>query len=112
MKYEDLVAQVKAVAQKARVSRIVGHAAFQFNIEGEAEGAFYIELTGGKINVEPFEYYDRDVLIVTKADIVLQMLSGKIKPREAYANGFLHAYGDVELLDVLPFEGKKKKMQI
>ena len=32
----------------------------EFEIEGEAEGAFYVELLDGKVDVEPFEYYDRD----------------------------------------------------
>lgn len=106
MKYEELVANVKKAVKKAKVSKTVGHAAFQFNVEGEAEGAFYLEIADGKIYVEPYEYYDRDVIIVTSADVIMQMLEGKLQPREALANGWLKAYGDVELLNVLPFGGK------
>ena len=56
MKYEEIVEKVKAATSKANVSRAVGHIAFQFNIEGEGEGAFYLEIADGKVNVEPFEY--------------------------------------------------------
>lgn len=58
MKYEELVENVKNATSTAKVSRAVGHIAFQFNVEGEAEGAFYVEIADGKVNVEPFEYYD------------------------------------------------------
>ena len=106
MNYEELVANVKKAVQKAKVSKAVGHVAFQFNVEGEAEGAFYLEIADGKINVEPYEYYDRDAIIVTSADVIMQMIEGKLQPRVAYTKELLRVYGDVELLGVLPFGGK------
>ena len=36
MTYEELVKQVKEIAEGADVSKIEGHVAFQFNIEGKA----------------------------------------------------------------------------
>ncbi|MBP3579292.1 MAG: SCP-2 sterol transfer family protein, partial [Lachnospiraceae bacterium] len=65
MKYEELVARVKDAMKVVQVSRQVGHVAYQFNVEGEGEGYFYVELDDGKVNVEPYEYYDRDLIIVT-----------------------------------------------
>ena len=106
MNYEELVANVKKAVKKAKVSKTVGHVAFQFNVEGEAEGAFYLEIDDGKINVEPYEYYDRDAIIVTSADVIMQMIEGKLQPRVAYTKELLRVYGDVELLGVLPFGGK------
>lgn len=106
MKYEELVEKVRHGVKKAKVSKTVGHVAFQFNVEGEAEGAFYLEINAGKINVEPYEYYDRDVIIVTTADIIMQMLEGKLKPREAHTKELLRVYGDIALLEILPFGGK------
>lgn len=103
MTYEELVMKVKNATSNCRVSKAVGHVAFQFNVEGEGEGAFYLEISDGKVYVEPYEYYDRDVIIVTTAEVILQMLEGKIMPREAYANEKLRAYGNVNQLEVLPF---------
>lgn len=108
MTYEELVENVRAAAKKTKVSIAVGHVAFQFNVEGEAEGAFYLEISDGRINVEPYEYYDRDVIIVTTADIIMQIIEGNLQPRVAYTNGQLNAYGDVEQLSVLPFGSECK----
>lgn len=103
MKYEELVASVKAAVKNIAVSKTIGHIAYQFNIEGEAEGAFYLEIDNGKINVEPYEYYDRNVIIVTSADILLQIISGKVKAMNAYANGQIKVYGNLEMLEYLMF---------
>lgn len=102
MRYEELVANVKKAAERAKVGRPVGHIAFQFNIEGEAEGAFYLEIADGHVYVEPYEYYDRDVLIITTADVVMQMIEGRLQPMVAYTNEQLRAYGNVDQLRVLP----------
>lgn len=102
MTYEELVARVADAMKRAKVSRQVGHVAFQFNVEGEAEGAFYLEIADGKINVEPYEYYDRDIIIVTSAAVILQMLEGGLTPRAAYTNGQMQVYGDASQLAVLP----------
>lgn len=103
MTYEELVQNVKDAVKTARVSKTVGHVAFQFNVEGTAEGAFYVELSDGKINVEPYEYYDRDLIITTGADVIMQMLAGELQPMAAYTNGQLRVYGDESQLKVLPF---------
>lgn len=103
MKYEDIVEKVKMSVSKAKVSRTVGHVAFQFNVEGEGEGAFYVEIADGKVSVEPFEYYDRDVIIVTTAEVIMQMIEGGLQPMVAYTNGQMKVYGNLELLSVLPF---------
>ena len=103
MRYEELVENVRNATKGAKVSRAVGHVAFQFNVEGEAEGAFYLEITDGRINVEPYEYYDRDIIIFTSADVIMQMAEGSLSPRAAFTNGQLRILGDVEQLKVLPF---------
>ena len=110
MTYEELVTKVKEATRNARVSKAVGHVAFQFNIRGEAEGAFYLEICDGRIIVEPYEYYDRDVVIETTADVLIQMLEDGLLPRIAFANDQLNAYGNVDQLEVLPFGCDKAKI--
>lgn len=106
MNYDELVLNVKNAVKKSKVSKMVGHLAFQFNVEGAAEGSFYIEIDDGKINVEPYEYYDRDVVIIATADVIMQMIEGKLQPRVAYTNEMIKVYGDMELLGVLPFSSE------
>ena len=103
MMYEELVARVREAMKVVQVSREVGHVAYQFNVEGEGEGYFYVELDDGRVNVMPYEYYDRDLIVVTTAEVILQMLEGKITPRGAYTNGLLKVYGDSRQLENLPF---------
>ena len=109
MRNEELVEKVRQVAKKANISKLVGHIAYQFNIEGEGEGAFYLVIADGKVSVEPYEYYDRDVLIVVTQDVLLKLISGELKPLGAYADGEITVYGDVEQLKMLPFGKEKKK---
>lgn len=102
MTYEKLVENVRQTTKRMLASKTIGHVAFQFNVEGEAEGAFYLEIDGGRINVEPYEYYDRDLIIVTSADVIMQMAEGRLQPMTAYSNGQLKVYGDVRQLEFLP----------
>ena len=102
MKYEEIVEKVRNATSKANVSRAVGHIAFQFNVEGEGEGAFYLEIADGKVYVEPYEYYDRDVIIVTTADVIMQMIEGGLQPMVAYTNEQMKVYGNIDHLKVLP----------
>ena len=59
MTYEQIVEKVRAMYQDADVSAIEGTQAIQVNLAGKnAEGIFYIEVKDGKVNVEPYNYYD------------------------------------------------------
>lgn len=95
MTYEELVKQVKKIAENADASNIQGHVAFQFNIEGEAAGAFYLEVKDGKAAVEPYEYYDRDVLIKCTAETLLKIVEGKLDPVFAFTMQKIKVEGDL-----------------
>lgn len=107
MTYEELVDHVRRVATKARISKLVGHVAYQFNVVGEAEGIFYLEIVDGRVKVEPYDYYDRNVLIITSAKTIMEMLSGRLQPMLAFTNGQIQVYGEVDQLKVLPFGHKQ-----
>lgn len=96
MKYEELVAKIKDQFMKADVSLLKEHISYQFNIEGEAEGAFYAEISDGKLSIEPYEYYDRDVLFTTTAETLLEIAEGKLDAVEAFTKGRLKVEGDFE----------------
>lgn len=95
MTYQELVEQVREAYKNADASSIKEHVAFQFNIEGEGEGAFYLEIADGKINIEPYEYYDRDVLITTSAETLLKIGTGKLDPVLAYTIKKIRVEGDL-----------------
>lgn len=95
MTYEELVQQVKGIAEGTDAGKIQGHVAFQFNIEGEGEGAFYLEVKDGKAMVEPYEYYDRDVLVRCTAETLLKIMEGKLDPVMAYTLQKIRVEGDL-----------------
>lgn len=95
MTYEEIVASVKTAYADVDASHITDHVAFQFNVTGEGEGAFYVEIKDGKVNVEPYEYHDRDILVTANADTVIGLANGKIDPVKAYLIGKLKAEGDL-----------------
>ncbi|MCR5641181.1 MAG: SCP2 sterol-binding domain-containing protein [Lachnospiraceae bacterium] len=118
MTYEELVALVRKNAGLAGNSGISGHIAIQVNVEGEAEGAFYLEFSNGKITVMPYEYYDRDLVIFCHYEEVVEMARGKLDPIYAYESGRIWVEGNVSRLPVLSefirrglsqYEAKQKK---
>lgn len=113
MTYDELITQAKEIYKDVDASHIDQHIAFQFNITGEAEGAFYLEIADGKVNVEPYEYYDRDVLITTSEESLLKIALGQLDPVHAYLTGKIKVEGDLDKalklkeLSVKPKEKKK-----
>lgn len=101
MTYEELVAQVQACASKMDAKTITDHLAVQFNVEGEAEGAFYLEISSGHISVEPYEYYDHDVVVIASAKQILDIFGGKLDPAKALSQGKIKAEGNGGRLGLL-----------
>ena len=96
MTYEQLFRTIKEMFMKADVSNVSEHLAFQFNITGEGEGAFYAEVKDGVLYVEPYEYYDRDAIFICSADTLLKLASGKLDPVFAFTVGKLKVEGSLE----------------
>lgn len=85
MTFEELMERVQEIYQNAQASAIKEHAAIQFNIYGKAEGKFYIEIKDGEIDIQPYEYYDRDVIIQTTADTLFDIMEGRTDIGQVYA---------------------------
>ena len=108
MTYEEIVAYTKKKVAAANFKSYKGHLAAQVNITGEGEGAFYIELNDAAVAVEPYEYYDRDVILVSNADVFIAILDGKKAAQDAVAAGELRLEGNVEKALELAEAFKKK----
>ncbi|MCR5100049.1 MAG: SCP2 sterol-binding domain-containing protein [Butyrivibrio sp.] len=76
--YSEIVKEAKKTLKLVDKANIKQHLAVEIDITGEGEGAFYIEFDKGSIKVEPYEYYDRDLLIRAESDVILGFLSGKL----------------------------------
>ena len=96
MTYAELFSQIKTEFMMTDVSDIQEHLAYQFNITGEGEGAFYVEVKDGRLYIEPYEYYDRDVLFTCSARTLLSMAAGKLDPVLAFTIQKLKVEGNFD----------------
>lgn len=116
MTYEELVKTLKDTYESADASEVKEHIAIQFNVKGEGEGAFYLEIADGKVNIQPYEYYDRDVLVTTQAKDLLDIFAGKMDFVDAFNNGVIGAEGNLikalSLKDVLEKYNKAPKKSL
>ncbi len=95
MTYEELVAALRQAYSCADASSIKGQVAIQFNVTGTGSGALYVKIADGQIDVQPYEYYDRDVLVTTSATDLIAIAEGRLDPVHAYLTGKIKASGDL-----------------
>ena len=105
MTYESIVEAARNKFSDVNVSSVQGTMAFQINIEGKAaSGIFYIEIKDGKVNVEPYEYYDRNAIITMNGTNFIKLINGKLDPVIAFTTGKLKVDGDVNAaLELIKF---------
>ncbi len=96
MTYEEFFAEVKEQFQKADVSNVTEHLAYQFNITGEAEGVFYVEVKDGRLYVEPYDYHDRDAVFTAKAETLKKIAAGEQDPILAVTLQKLKVEGNID----------------
>ncbi len=96
MTFQDFFNEVAGQFAGAKVNGIQEHLAYQFNIVGEAAGAFYVEVKDQVVHVEPYEYYDRDVAFTAKADVFRKIITGNMDPVFAFTTGKLKVDGSIE----------------
>lgn len=98
MTYAELVKQVKKNIKVSDKNIAKNHFAVEFDIYGEGEGAFYVEFSDGKVDVEPYEYYDYDIRIRTDAETALKLSGGTLDFEKALLEGKISAEGKVDRL--------------
>ncbi|MCQ2499412.1 MAG: SCP2 sterol-binding domain-containing protein [Lachnospiraceae bacterium] len=113
MTYHEFVQELREIFNTIDASAIEEHFAIQLNIVGEAEGALYIEFADGAIDVQPYEYYDRDLIINADFETALDIVSGEIELAEAFAEEKIEVWGDfdkaIEIFSIILGMNKKAK---
>ena len=99
MTYEQIVEKVKKALNKVDASGVKGHLAVQVDVYGEGEGAFYIEVKDGKVDVQPYEYFDHDLRIRCTAGEIISIVEGKKKIIEEVAAQNIEALRNVARID-------------
>ena len=118
MTYEQIVEKVKKALAKVDASGVKGHLAVQVDVYGEGEGAFYIEVKDGKVDVQPYEYFDHDLRIRCTAGEIISIVEGKKKIIEEVAAQNIEALRNVARIDDFaellssPVAAKKTKVSV
>lgn len=105
LSYESIVETTRNKFADVDVSSVNGTMAFQIEIEGKAvNGIFYIEIKDGKVNVEPYEYYDRNAIIHINGTNWIKLINNKLDPVVAFTTGKLKVDGDINAaLEMIKF---------
>lgn len=101
MTYEEIVERVRDDYENADARAIYEHVAIQFNVEGEGSGIFYIEVSNRKVSVEPYDYYDKDALVVITSEALIAISDGKMTKEEAVEQGFIKIYGNMDKIKLM-----------
>ncbi len=102
--YEQVVEAFRERFKNTDVSSVSGTLAFQINIVGKPEGIFYVEIKNGEIHIEPYEYYDRNAILIASADNLIKLINGKLDPVAAFTLGKLKVEGDIgSALELIKF---------
>ena len=94
MTFEELVEKVRKMASKVDASD-KDFLAVQINIEGKDGGVFYVECKDHKINVEPYDYHDRNCAITMSMTNFNKLIDGKLDPVFGYTTGKIKIDGDL-----------------
>ena len=97
MTYEKIVEKLQKAYTKAEGWDIGGHKAIQIDVRGEGEGALYIEVSEGKFNVQPYEYYDNNATVTINSKTLMDIIDGKAEPADEYAAQKYSIVGDVDV---------------
>ena len=89
MTVEQLIGKVYNRLKDRDFSGTQDKLAIQVNLTGKITGVFYIEVLGGVLSVMPYEYLDRDAAISLTMTNFDRILSGKLNPQVAFAEGKL-----------------------
>ena len=111
MTYEAIVEFMKKNVKKSKTASVKNHVAVEFDIYGEGEGAFYVEISAGVPSVEPYEYYDRDAKVLISGDELEKLVKGEKTAAESMEDGILMLEGDSAAANALfaIFEKKAEK---
>lgn len=94
MTYEEIFERAKERLLKAKITNDTEFIAVQFNIIGEGHGSFYVEISNGKMDVQPYNYWDNDISLNVFGKELIFALENK-------ASDQLGFYGDNRKIGIL-----------
>ncbi len=101
MTYEEIVSFVSKNIKKTAAKKVTQHIAVEFDIYGEGEGAFYVEVSDGVVVVAPYEYYDRDAKVFISGEELVKIINDEKTVAESISDGVMMVEGDNSAVEML-----------
>ena len=99
MTFQEAFDKLKIILLTADTTGFSGHFAIQVNLTNkDCGGIFYIEWKDNALYVEPYDYYDRNVMVSAMAGDLVRILEGRMNPQKALESGKLEIEGDAAVL--------------
>ena len=92
MEFKDCFNELKKDFVNKDVSNIP-NVVFEFNIKDI--GVFYAKVQDGKLDIQPYNYYDNDVSFTASFETYKKIISGELDAIKAFFNGRLKVSGDL-----------------
>ena len=98
MAFSDVVAMMKEQVDKADPEKIKGvNATFQFELSGDDEGTFHLNVADGKVDLLEDSHDNPNVTIMMDSADFKSMLEGELNATSAFMSGKLKVKGDMSL---------------
>lgn len=98
MEFKDCFNELKKDFVNKDVSN-VPNVVFEFNIKDI--GVFYAKVENGKLDIQPYNYYDNDVSFTAKFETYKKIINGDIDAIKAFFTGRLKVSGDLSKAMIL-----------
>lgn len=92
MEFKDCFNELKKDFVNKDVSN-VPNVVFEFNIKDI--GVFYAKVENGKLDIQPYNYYDNDVSFTAKFETYKKIINGELDAVKSFFTGKLKVSGDL-----------------
>ncbi len=103
--FHSAVEFVRKSIKQTSVKKITDKISAEVTLTGDAAGIFYIEIIDGAVAVEPYDYVDKDIVVMLDSQSLELVRAKQASFLELFNKGKVHVYGDVakavKLLSVL-----------
>ena len=96
MNFDEIFNEMKAVFENKDYSSFgPGLYSYEFDITGDGEGKFYLEVRDGNIQIQPYDYRNSTCVFIVNSKHMFKLLKHQLTPTAAYSTGRLKIKGDV-----------------
>ena len=78
MNKEEVVKELKERFKDSDASNVEGVVAAQVDLRDEEGGTLYLEVKDKTLSIEPYEYYDRNVILNVSSSDLLEIVDKKL----------------------------------